>query len=87
VKLAFLAAASGLALMTASPACAQHEEPDGQMPPMDMAAMPAMDHGMRGALGAYPMAREASGTAWLVVGRVKIEASRSNGREGWLSSG
>ena len=44
----------------------------GATPPAGMTAMPGMDHGtmagrdhtMTGALGAYPMEREASGTAW-----------------------
>jgi hypothetical protein len=64
VRFAILATLSGLGLALAAPAQAQHEGHGGGMPPMDMPAMPEMDHAMRGALGPYPMAREASGTAW-----------------------
>jgi hypothetical protein len=66
------------ALLAASPALAQEAGPDAhesgmagmQMPGMDMPAgnMPgmAMDNAapMTGALGSYPMGREASGTSW-----------------------
>jgi hypothetical protein len=57
-----IAAAFG-ALLGATPALAQHEGHD-----MGGMAMPAPEtpqpHAMTGALGAYPAAREASGTAW-----------------------
>ena len=41
-------------------------EPGHDMAGMDMSHMdmPGMDHAMRGALGAYAMTREASGTSW-----------------------
>jgi hypothetical protein len=54
---------SALAL-AAGQAKAQDKAPD--MAGMDMAAMPGMDMGqpMTGALGPYPMTREASGTSW-----------------------
>jgi hypothetical protein len=54
---ALLAASAGLA---AAPAAAQHQGHD--MAGMDMAPAPAA--AMAGALGPYPMTREASGTSW-----------------------
>jgi hypothetical protein len=45
-----------------------HSQMDHSRMPMDHGAMPGMEHGgheaMKGALGAYPMTREASGTSW-----------------------
>ncbi|HEY0412289.1 MAG TPA: hypothetical protein VGD66_04010 [Allosphingosinicella sp.] len=57
------------ALLPAMPAAAQHEGHAGQdsQAGEDMpmpAPMPAMEQHDRGALGPYPMSREASGTAW-----------------------
>ena len=73
-------AASALALATVLPAQAGQAQPMPPMPGMDhsrttppapaapsMADMPGMDmpvHKMTGALGAYAMTRDASGTAW-----------------------
>jgi len=55
----------------AQPAAPAHDmsQMDPAMPGMDHAAMPGMDHeaggvAMHGALGAYAMTREASGTSW-----------------------
>lgn len=41
-----------------------HDMPADPHAGHDMAAMADMEHGMGGALGAYPMTRDASGTAW-----------------------
>ncbi len=49
------------------------EEPQGEPEDHDAHAMPGMDHQMAGALGAYQMSREASGTAW------QPDASRHGG--------
>ncbi len=62
-------AACAAALLAASPAAAQDSPAEHDMAGMDMSQMDhaAMGHGMApmtGALGAYPMTREASGTAW-----------------------
>jgi hypothetical protein len=57
-------AAPGFALAQADPhAGHQPPIPGMDMPGMSMAATP-MGQAMTGALGAYPMARESSGTAW-----------------------
>ena len=72
---------TGAAFVFASsaPALAQHS---GHRMPADQPqaamndgpqAVPAMAHAMTGALGAYPMSREASGTAW------QPDASRHGG--------
>jgi hypothetical protein len=50
------------ALLAAAPAVAQHGGHD--MAGMAMPADQPVSHAMTGALGAYPAAREASGTAW-----------------------
>lgn len=64
----FKTAAAFGALLAASPALAQHEGHDmgGMAMPAPATPAPATPepHGMTGALGAYPAAREASGTAW-----------------------
>ena len=75
----FLMASVALA-STAAPAFAQdhgmHAEHDQGTSPTKTMDHAAMDHGdMEGALGAYPMTREASGTAWTP------DASR---HEGWM---
>jgi len=64
-------------LLSAAPVAAQHSghhQPEPGPPAMDMpmparpteqpGAMPGHDMAMTGALGAYPMSREASGTSW-----------------------
>jgi hypothetical protein len=87
MRIARLAAAAALA--TPAAAFAQHqghdmgETPGPAHPPaqhqahdrsgMEMAAVPAHDMAMTGALGPYPMSREASGTAW------QPDASRHDG--------
>ena len=73
MKTSLFAAAAG-ALALASPAMAQHAghempaAPAKEEPPADHSQMAPAEHaghgGMTGALGPYPMAREASGTAW-----------------------
>lgn len=59
-----LSAAAACALLPAAPTLAQHQDHSDH----DMAAMPAKAEprpaAMTGALGDYPMSREASGTAW-----------------------
>ena len=66
--LAFAALIAGLAGMPVRAQDPSHDTKDMKgMEGMDMPEMPGMDHhmhAMRGLLGAYPMSREASGTAW-----------------------
>jgi len=68
-----LPAAAACVLLSAAPALAQHQDHQGHAPPHEDRAAANAGHSapgggapmaMPGALGAYPMSREASGTAW-----------------------
>lgn len=73
MKASLFAAAGVLALLVAAPAYAQHEGHDMPVAETAQHEEHGAEHEMRGALGPYPMGREASGTAW------QPDASRHGG--------